>query len=357
MKIISIVGARPQFIKLAPLSKEIRKRHQEVLIDTGQHYDEELASNFYSEFQIPKPDYSLGIGSGTHAEQTGKMLIELERVLSQEKPDLAIVFGDTNSTLAGALSASKLGIPIAHVEAGLRSFDRSMPEEINRIVTDHLSSLLFCPNELARQNLAAEGVTEGVSVVGDIMLDALNSSLEAAKKHSKILDTLYLQKKEYQFMTCHRASNTDNEQNLRSIISAIGESGEKTVFPVHPRTMKYLESYGMKDDLPKNLIITKPLSHMDTIWLVANSKRVLTDSGGLQKEAYILGVPCITLRENTEWTDTLRVGWNILVGANKEKILRAIREFVPPAEHPYIFGPPGADVRMVSEIDKFLRSA
>ncbi|MEM4262764.1 MAG: UDP-N-acetylglucosamine 2-epimerase (non-hydrolyzing) [Thermoplasmata archaeon] len=354
MKIASIVGARPQFIKLAPFSTEIRKLCQEVIIDTGQHYDDEMASNFYSEFQIPRPDYSLGIGSGSHSYQTGKMLIELEKVIASAMPDMCVVFGDTNSTIAGAIASKKLGIPLAHVEAGLRSFDRYMPEEINRIVADHLSDLLFCPNEDARRNLANEGITEGVLISGDIMLDTLNASLEAARRHSDVLERLSLCKKEYQLLTCHRPANTDNEQNLKNIISAVEESGEKTVFPVHPRTTKYMDMYRLTNRLPKNLIVTKPLSHMDTIWLAANAKRVLTDSGGLQKEAYILGVPCITLRDTTEWMDTVRVKWNILVGADKGNILRAIKEFVPPAEHPDIFGPAGAARRIASEITRYL---
>lgn len=355
MKIISIVGTRPQLIKLAPFSKEIRKLYLEIILDTGQHYDDEMASNFYLEFQIPKPDYSLNIGSGTHAEQTGKMLIELERILTHERPNMAVVFGDTNSTLAGAIASKKLGIPLAHVEAGLRSFDRSMPEEINRIVADHLSDLLFCPNEDAKRNLAEEGVTEGIIISGDIMLDALNVTLEAARKRSDILDRLMLNKKGYQLLTCHRPANTDSEQNLANILSAIGESDEKTIFPMHPRTAKCLDAYGLRDRLPENLIITKPLSHMDIIWLVANAKRVLTDSGGLQKEAYILGVPCITLRDTTEWMDTVRVKWNVLVGARKENILRAIKEFSPPPEHPDIFGASGANKRIASEIARYLK--
>lgn len=354
MKIASIVGARPQFIKLAPFSREIRKRHREVLIDTGQHYDEEMAGNFYSEFRIPKPDHSLGIGSADHGEQTGRMLIAVEKVLIAESPALAVVFGDTNSTLAGALAAAKLGIPVAHVEAGLRSYDASMPEEQNRVLTDHLARLLFCPTDAAKDNLRKEGITKGVHVVGDVMVDSLEESRQAAEKHSKILDALKLRKKAYQLLTVHRPSNTDVRDNLLAILTAVGDSKVPTVFPVHPRTASCLSEYGLEGRLPSNIMTTKPLSHMDTVHLVANSVRVLTDSGGLQKEAYILGVPCITLRDTTEWTETVTVGWNVLVGADPKRIGQAILEHQPPHYRPRIFGPPGASGRIAKIVDSFL---
>lgn len=354
MKIASIVGARPQFIKLAPLSRELRKLHREVLIDTGQHYDQEMAGNFFSEFKIPKPDHSLGIGSGEHGEQTGRMLIALEKALVTEKPDLVVVFGDTNSTLAGAIAAVKMNLPLAHVEAGLRSFDRTMPEEVNRVLTDHVSSLLFCPSDVSKDNLKREGITEGVHVVGDVMLDALDESRAAAEEHSKILTQLGLKKDEYQLLTIHRPSNTDEKKNLQSIISAVGESGIRTIFPAHPRTSKLMKDFGMNEDFPKNITVTKPLGHMDTVWLEANAKRVLTDSGGIQKEAYILGVPCITLRYTTEWIETINANWNVLVGADKEKIRHAIAHFEPSGYRPKIFGPPGASGRIAKLIDEFL---
>ncbi len=354
MKIASIVGARPQFIKLAPLSRELRKLHREVLIDTGQHYDQEMAGNFFSEFKIPKPDHSLGIGSGEHGEQTGKMLIALEKALVTEKPDLVVVFGDTNSTLAGALAAAKMNLPVAHVEAGLRSYDRTMPEEVNRVLTDHISSLLFCPSDTSKDNLKREGITEGVHVVGDVMLDALDESRIAAEKHSKILAQLELKKGEYQLLTIHRPSNTDIKKNLQSIISAVGASGVRTVFPAHPRTSKLMKDFGMNGDFPKNIAVTKPLGHMDTVWLEANAKRVLTDSGGIQKEAYLLGVPCITLRETTEWVETINENWNVLVGADPKRIEHAIVHFEPSGYRKKIFGPPGASGRIAKTIDSYL---
>ncbi|HEX7391323.1 MAG TPA: UDP-N-acetylglucosamine 2-epimerase (non-hydrolyzing) [Thermoplasmata archaeon] len=354
MKVASIVGARPQFIKLAPFSREIRKKHREVLIDTGQHYDAEMAGDFYSEFKIPKPDFSLGIGSADHGEQTGKMLIAIEKVLLAECPSIAVVFGDTNSTLAGALAAAKLDIPVAHVEAGLRSYDSSMPEEHNRVLTDHLAKLLFCPTDLARDNLKKEGVTKGVHVVGDVMVDALEDSKRAAEKHSKILEQLKIRKKEYQFLTVHRPSNTDVRENLERIIKAVGESKVPTVFPAHPRTAGCMLEYGLQDRLPGNIIVTKPLSHMNTIQLVSNAARVLTDSGGLQKEAYLLGVVCITLRDTTEWVETVDAGWNMLVGSDPEKIKEAVSSFVPPHYRPKIFGHQGASARIADLIDVFL---
>src|SRR4030066_2417288 len=225
MKVAPIVGARPQFIKLAPFSREIRKKHREILIDTGKHYDAEMAGDFFSEFKIPKPDHALGIGSAGHGEQTGRMLIELEKVLMSEQPALAVVFGDTNSKLAGALAASKLNIPVAHVEAGLRSYDYTMPEELNRALTDPVARLLFCPTDVAKDNLKREGITEGVHVVGDVMVDALEESRKAAEKHSKILDHLKLKKGEYKFLTVHRPAHTDMRENVENIVKAVGRAG------------------------------------------------------------------------------------------------------------------------------------
>jgi len=354
MKIASVVGARPQFIKLAPLSRELRKKHREVLIDTGQHYDEEMRGNFFSEFRIPKPDHSLGIGSADHGEQTGKMLIAVEKALMSELPRLTIVFGDTNSTLAGALASAKLNIPVAHVEAGLRSHDTTMPEELNRVLTDHLAKLLFCPMDSAKENLKREGITEGVHVVGDVMVDSLEESRKAAEKHSRILEQMNLKKGEYQLLTVHRPANTDVKKNLEGIIEAIRASKTTTVFPAHPRTVNSLKQHGLEAKLPANLVVTKPLGHMDTVWLASNAARVLTDSGGLQKEAYLLGVPCVTLRDTTEWVETVNAKWNVLVGADPKKILEAIKGFSPNKYRPKIFGPSGASARIAKIIDSYL---
>ncbi len=327
MKIISIVGARPQFIKCAPLSKELRKTNEEKILNTGQHYDVEMSGIFFKELSIPHPDYNLGIGSGTHGEQTGKMLIEIEKILNHDKPDLVLVYGDTNSTLAGALAASKIGICVAHIESGLRSFDRSMPEEINRILTDHISNLLFCPTPQAVTNLKNEGIVSGVYMVGDVMQDALLMYSEIAGKVSNILTKLDLTVNEYFVITVHRPGNTDNKENLRRIIEALKRLERKVIFPVHPRTEKYLKEYGFWEKMPSNVIMIKPLGYLDMLHLMNNAEKILTDSGGVQKEAYMLGKPCITLRENTEWVETVDAGWNVLVGADEEKIVDAVDHF------------------------------
>jgi len=301
MKIVSIIGARPQFIKCAPLSRAIRREHEEILVHTGQHYDSGMSDVFFDELNIPKPDYNLGIGSGTHGEQTALMLIEIEKVLLKEKPGLVLVYGDTNSTLAGALAASKLHIKVAHVEAGLRSFDRSMPEEINRVMTDHISNLMFCPTETAVKNLKNEGITDGFYNVGDVMLDALENNSKVAEEKSAILDS--------------------------AIVKAFCTTSETIVFPVHPRTEKYLKEYGLWDELCQHVKIIPPVGYLDMLNLMANSNKILTDSGGIQKEAYMLGVPCVTMRENTEWVETVEDGWNVLVGADYEEIVDAIEGF------------------------------
>ncbi len=338
MKILSIVGARPQFIKCAPLSRAIRKEHKEILVHTGQHYDLGMSNIFFKELNIPEPDYNLGIGSGSHAEQTGKMLLEIERILFNEKPDLVLVYGDTNSTLAGALAASKLHIKVVHVEAGLRSFDRTMPEEINRVLTDHISDLLFCPTETAVLNLKNEGIITGVYNVGDVMLDALEYNIKIAEEKTTVLDDLGLSPKEYLVATVHRASNTNSFKNLSSIINAFCNVDIPIVFPVHPRTEKYLKQYGLWDKLCENVKVIPPLGYLEMLKLMAYSRKILTDSGGVQKEAYMLGVPCITMRENTEWVETVEDGWNVLVGADYEKIRDAILNFEGANERGSIFG-------------------
>lgn len=346
MKLVTIVGARPQFVKCAPLSRELRKQHTEVLVHTGQHYDPEMSDVFFSELAIPEPDYHLGIGSGPHGKQTGEILARVEEVLVKERPDLVIVFGDTNSTLAGALAAVKLHIPVAHVEAGLRSFDRTMPEEINRVATDHVSDLLFCPTETAVRNLRNEGITKGVHLVGDVMVDALEYNKGIAAKNSRILEKFGLSRKVYLVVTVHRPANTDNREHMEAILPALGESGFPVLFPVHPRTRKVLEEYGLRERLPGNVIATAPLGYLDMIQAMAHARTILTDSGGMQKEAYLLGVPCITLRDTTEWVETVDDGWNVLVGADRGKIVEAIRMCTPENERSMIFGEVGASGRI-----------
>jgi len=283
---------------------------------------------FFEQLGIPEPDYHLGVGSGNQGWQTGEMLKRIENVLIKEKPDVVSVFGDTNSTLAGALAAVKLHIPVAHIEAGLRSFDRRMPEEINRILVDHCSDILFCPTKVAVQNLRREGIEKGVYLTGDVMVDAIYQNIEVAESKSKILEELGLKKKNYVLATVHRAENTDDLDRLRNIVEAFVEIND-LVFPCHPRTEKFLKKYGLWSDLKKNTALIKPVGYLDMLVLEKYAKKIITDSGGVQKEAYIMKVPCITLRESTEWVETVEDGWNILVGADKLKIKWAIKDFNP----------------------------
>jgi len=353
MKIVSIVGARPQFVKCAPLSRALRRAHTEVLVHTGQHYDPAMSDVFFRELRIPQPDHHLDVGSGSHGAQTGEILSRVEAVLTREDPDLVVVYGDTNSTLGGALAAAKLHIPVAHVEAGLRSFDRAMPEEINRVVTDHISDLLFCPTTTAVENLMREGITRGVHLVGDVMVDALVYNRQVAMEQSTIHDRLELRPGSYLVMTVHRPSNTDSEVNMQHILRAVDRSGKTVVFPVHPRTGRHLQEYGLRERMPGQVICTEPLGYLDMLRLMAGAEKVLTDSGGVQKEAYILGIPCITLRENTEWVETVADGWNVLVGADEEKILAAIHRFSPSGPQREAFGPVGASERIAAVIAGF----
>lgn len=353
MKIVSIVGARPQFIKEYAVSKAIRNICDYVLIHTGQHYDFEMSQIFFNQLNISKPDYNLEIGSASHGEQTGKMLIKIESVLIKEKPDFALVYGDTNSTLAGALASKKLHIQVGHVEAGLRSFDKTMPEEINRILTDHASKLLFAPTKTAVENLKREGITDGVYLTGDVMYDALSYSLKIAEK-SKILEELNAKPKEYFLTTIHRQSNTDNIENLSNILEALSNIDEKVIFPVHPRTAKFINSHGLKKKTGENVVVTKPVGYFDFIWLEKNAKKILTDSGGIQKEAYLLKVPCITLRENTEWIETVEDKWNVLVGSNKEKILDAVKNFQPKEKQRNFFGDGHASENIAEILKQYL---
>lgn len=326
MKVVSVVGARPQFIKEAPVGRELRSRHEVVLVHTGQHYDANMSQVFFDELGIPAPDHHLGIGSGPHGAQTGDMLKALEPVFGKEKPDVVLVYGDTNSTLAGALAAAKLRIPIAHVEAGLRSFDRAMPEEINRVLTDHCSDVLFAPTDTAVRLLAAEGITKNVHLTGDVMLEAHRDA--AAKARSRdTLSRLGLKKGAYLLATLHRPSNTDEQDSLAAILGAFGEVPHTVVFPLHPRTKARIDAFGLV--VPPNVRIVPPAGYLDFVALEAGASRILTDSGGVQKEAYFLGVPCVTLRENTEWVETIEDGWNVLVGNDRAAIVKAATSFTP----------------------------
>jgi UDP-GlcNAc3NAcA epimerase len=332
MKVVSVIGARPQFIKAAPVGQTLRAvDHTEVLVHTGQHYDDEMSAVFFRELEIPEPDYNLGVGSGLHGWQTGQMLIRIEEVLLAEKPDWVLVYGDTNSTLAGALAAVKLRAPLAHVEAGLRSFNREMPEEHNRVLTDHCSDLVFCPTQTAVDNLAREGITQGVHLVGDTMYDAVLQFAEIARQRSTILQDLGLKPKGYLVATVHRPYNTDVPENLRNILTAFLEIGEPIVFPVHPRTRRKIAELDGTFGLERatcNVRMIEPVGYLDMLVLEQNARLILTDSGGMQKEAYFFSVPCVTLRPETEWVETVEAGWNVVVGANRERIVGVVNGHV-----------------------------
>ncbi len=334
--IVSIVGARPQFIKAAPVSRALTSHFNEVMIHTGQHYDYEMSDLFFKEMDMRQPDFNLGIGGGTHGAQTGTMLIELEKVISAVKPDCILVYGDINSTLAGALTAAKAGIPLAHVEAGLRSYNRTMPEEVNRVLTDHISSWLFCPTDAAVQNLEKEGITKGVYQIGDVMCDALLHNLEIARKKSQILKRMDLKKGEYALATVHRAGNTDNRNNMQSILDTLGSLPTRVIFPVHPRARKRIEEW--KFIVHSNVSLIEPLGPLDILQLQENANCILTDSGGMQKEAYLLGVRCITLREETEWVETVSAGWNSLAGVDAKRIRTLYETWKPQGERPLLYG-------------------
>jgi UDP-GlcNAc3NAcA epimerase len=337
--IASIVGARPQFVKAAMVSRALRcAGFTETLVHTGQHYDNNMSKVFFEELQIPKPDYNLGIGSGHHGSQTGRMLEALEKVLQREKPNWALVYGDTNSTLAGALAAAKLHIPVAHVEAGLRSFNRRMPEEINRIITDQLSTLLFAPTETAVRNLQREGIMDGLHNVGDVMYDAVLAHRELATNQSRILGSLNLRPRNYALATVHRAENTEDLQRLLEIFEALRILSQELpiVLPLHPRTRQALKSIPIVTNA--QLILIEPVSYLDTLLLQSQARFILTDSGGVQKEAFFFRVPCITLRDETEWVETVDTGWNVVAGTRRESIVQAARRAKAGRFDAYPFG-------------------
>jgi len=333
VKVVTILGARPQFVKAKPISSAFERFNQihsqnghhirEVIVHTGQHYDHQMSKVFFTALSLKEPEYNLNVGSGTQGWQTAEILKGTEEVLERERPDAIVVYGDTNSTLGGALAGAKLQIPVAHIEAGLRSFRRGMPEEINRVLTDHLSSLLFAPTATAVKNLNAEGITRNVYLVGDVMQEAAFQFLQVAQQKSTILKRLKLVPKSYSLVTVHRAENTDTPQHLRGIVQALKEIGkaETLVWPVHPRTSKKLKEFHLDFTDHDNVILIEPLSYLDMLALESSSKVVLTDSGGVQKEAVWFEVPCITLREETEWIETIESGRNHLAGSRTEKIV------------------------------------
>jgi len=347
LKIVSIVGARPQFIKLGPLSRELREFHSELIIHTGQHFDSEMSDLFFRDLEIPKPTYNLNISGGTHGQQTSQMLSSIETVLLKESPGLVIVFGDTNSTLAGSLAASKLCIPCLHIEAGLRSFNRTMPEEINRIVADHTSNFLFVPTETAMVNLDKEGLLSKSYLTGDIMVDSLAWGLNKSKG-STFIESLNLDKKPFSLLTLHRPYNVDDPDKLITIINKLGSLNTHIVFPVHPRTKSIIEKNNIK--IPSNFQLIKPVGYLDFIKLQTSSVRIITDSGGIQKEAFLLHKPCITLRPETEWLETVNEGWNILLDVSNPNLIETIESFSPSSLPSHVFGTDVAK-KMVSIIN------
>lgn len=345
MRILTVIGARPQFIKASVVSKAVRQKHEEILVHTGQHYDREMSRVFFEVMKIPEPDYNLGVGSGPHGWQKARMLEGIEKLIIDRKPDMVLVYGDTNSTLAGALAAVKLQVPVAHVEAGLRSFNMKMPEEVNRKLTDHISKLLFCPTKTSVKNLEKEGITEGVHLVGDVMLDA---AIEYSRIPTDVLERNGLVAGEYLLLTVHRPVNTDDKQSLENIIHALG--GHKVVFPAHPRTVKLIASHGIR--VPGNIKVIKPVDYVESLTLLRNAKKLLTDSGGMQKEAYFFSKPCITLREETEWIETVESGWNVLTGSDPDKIMNAIRSFNPTGEKALFYGDGKASEKIVDILSR-----
>lgn len=348
MKLITIIGARPQFIKAAPFSEVFRKDNQEILVHTGQHYDENMSDVFFKDLGIPKPNYNLGVGSGSHGKQTGKMLEGIEKIILKEKPDGMLVYGDTNSTLAGALAASKLHIPVYHIEAGLRSYNKLMPEEQNRILTDHISNLLLCPTQTAVENLKKEGITSEVINTGDIMYDTVLRNFDISKKkygegawYIKLKEDNgeipILKEKRYYLATVHRAENTDNRDKLIKIFTAFEKLDKPVLLPLHPRTKKMIEELDMKF---QNIVIVKPVGYLMMLYLTANAYMVVTDSGGLQKEAYFLKTPCTTLRDQTEWVETLENKWNVLSSIDVDTILNTVTRELTCLQHlqPQLFG-------------------
>lgn len=328
-KILTVVGARPQFIKAAVVSRELRSRKgaKEILLHTGQHFDANMSDVFFEELDIPRPDHQLDIHGGSHGEMTGRMLIEIEKILLQERPDMVLVYGDTNSTLAGALASAKMSIPLAHVEAGLRSFNRAMPEELNRILTDHAANILFSPTNLATGNLLREGISPAcIHQVGDVMFDAAIFYSGKAEQKSDAIDRLGLSPRGYFLATLHRAENTDNPERLRSVIDSLNAASAlmPVVLPLHPRTR---EAIAKLDDiaLAPSLRITEPVGYLDMVMLEKHARIIVTDSGGVQKEAYFHHVPCITTREETEWAELVECGWNQIVGVDRKKFSDALK--------------------------------
>jgi len=355
VRVLTVIGNRPQFIKAAAVSRRLREAHDEVLVHTGQHHDDELARVFVEELEIPPPERELEIHSGTNTSQTQRMLAALEPLLDEEQPDVVLVYGDTNSTLAGGLVAAQAGVPVAHVEAGMRSFDRSMPEELNRVLTDHLSDVLLCSSQTAVDNLAAERIAGRVELVGDVMVDVARLAAPRARERTETLERFGVTPGSYALVTAHRAGNVDDPERLRALVDVLLALPLPSVLPLHPRTRARLETAGLLGALEAqpDLQLAPPLGYLDFTALLLNARAVLTDSGGVQKEAYVAGVPCVTLRPSTEWVETVEAGWNTLVDLDPAAALAALGR-KPPGEHPELYGDGRAGERVVAALNQRL---
>jgi UDP-GlcNAc3NAcA epimerase len=351
VKILTVVGNRPQFIKAAAVSGPLREAHEELLVHTGQHHDDSLSAVFFRELGLPRPDRELGIGGGSNTSQLARQLAALEPLLAAERPDVVLVYGDTNSTLAGTLAASQAGVPVVHVEAGMRSFDRTMPEERNRVVVDHLSELLLCASPTAAANLRTESVAGRVEVVGDVMVDLALRVAPAARADGRALEAHGVRDGAYLLLTAHRSGNVDPPERLRALVELVRALPGPVVFPLHPRTRARLREAGLLEELAgvEDLHLTEPLGYGAFTALLYHARAVLTDSGGVQKEAYLAGVPCVTLRANTEWVETVQAGWNTLVDLDRDAALAAL-ERTPPVERPALYGDGHAAERCVQAI-------
>jgi UDP-N-acetylglucosamine 2-epimerase len=355
MRILTVIGNRPQFVKAAAVSRLLRTAHEEVLVHTGQHYDDELSRIFFEELDVPAPDRQLDAGGGTNTAQTARILGLLEEVILQERPDLVLVYGDTNSTLAGALAAAQARVPVAHVEAGMRSFDRAMPEELNRVLCDHASDLLLCSTETAVRNLEAEKAVGAVHLVGDVMADVSLAFGPIARERSTVLGDLGLEPGSYLLATAHRAGNVDDPARLERLVELLESLPQTCVLPLHPRTAARLDAAGLRPrlDAAPNVRAVAPLGYLDFMRLAMDARAVLTDSGGVQKEAYLLGVRCVTMRDTTEWVETVQAGWNVLVDLDAAAALDALDAPPPPGERPELYGGGHAAERIVDVVTAY----
>jgi UDP-GlcNAc3NAcA epimerase len=355
VRVVTVIGNRPQFVKAAAVSDRLRAGAREVLVHTGQHYDDELSRVFFDELELPRPDHQLDVGGGTNTSQTARMLERLEPLLAAERPDALLIYGDTNSTLAGALAGAQAGVPVAHVEAGMRSYDRTMPEELNRVLADHASSLLLCSSERAAETLLAEGVAGTVVVVGDVMVDVANLLAPRARVRTAALEAVDVQPGEYLLATAHRAGNVDDPARLARLAELLLAVPGPVVLPLHPRTRARLEAAGLIARLAGRVRLAPPLGYLDFTALLLHARAVLTDSGGVQKEAYLAGVRCLTLRSVTEWTETVEAGWNALVDLDAEAAVRALERPLP-AERPPLYGDGRAGERVVEALRATIES-